>query len=310
MSRFEISKFYGKNEDTDKTQLWISAIIFLFSLGLFVISFTAEGNDFNQIFIKWACTYLSIFMFSVALFMSSFYYFGKKEGAKKYNFLRKSYFLVSMIIFIIAFLPLTITFFILNKINMETMFRYSGLYAISLTISVFINSLLFVLLYFYLLVSFNDYINSITICTTFVFFMNYFIMRVSGKMYFYLKNVFGRRKWKLKKGIISSEIFDTLEYRDKTAKREFMSVIYVMNFAIIALGSMVAYFIKIENIYLNSIVNELKTAILYSFALYTAFDRLWDKWKKSLVDKKNADNNNNIKSAEEELQADHLQINS
>lgn len=305
MSRFTISEFYGKNERPDISKLWVSIIMLLFSLGMFFVILTAEPNEVSGILVKWAFSYLSIFIFTVALFISSFYYYEKKEGSVKYKFIRQMYFLLTLMIFIIAFLPLTITFFVLNKLKMETLFRYSSLYGISLIISLLINTVLCIFLYSYLQIAFGDFADSMTICLTFLFIMNYFVLKLSGACYFYFSKVFTRRKKKLKEGIISSEKFDYLENRDRQVKEEFMSVIYVMNFAIIAIGSAAIYFVNLEKIFPDIPVMQLRQSILFSFALYTAFDRLWDKWKKSLGSDKKAQMENKVdmKSVEEELQS-------
>ncbi|WP_340387397.1 hypothetical protein [Paenibacillus sp. FSL E2-0151] len=77
-----------------------------------------------------------------------------------------------------------------------------------------------------------------------------------------------------------------------------------MNFAIIALGSAAIYFIKLELIFPDVPIAQVRSSILYSFALYTAYDRLFDKWKKSLSkeEKKALKEQTDMKSLEEELQ--------
>lgn len=121
-----------------------------------------------------------------------------------------------------------------------------------------------------------------TVCLTFSFIMNYILLKLSGSCYLYLSRVFLRSKRKLKHGVITAETFDDWENRHNQLKKEFMGVIYVMNFAIIALGSAAIYFIKLELIFPDVPIAQVRSSILYSFALYTAYDRLFDKWKKSL----------------------------
>jgi len=282
MNPLNISQFYGKNEKPDYSKLWISAIMTLLSIGLLIALVTVDTNEINGHFMVWAFGYLSIFIFAVALVITSFFYFEKTEGSEKYKFIRKVFLIVALLILAVVCIPLTIALFVLNKLNMGTLFRYSGLYGISLILSFLINATLFVLLFNYLQITFGNYVNAMTISFTVLFILNYFILKLSGTCYFYFSKAFTRRKKKLKQGTISNEVFDTLELRDRQAKAEFMKVIYVMNFAIIAVGSAAIYFINLEQIFPNIYMEQLRSSILYSFALYTAFDRLWDKWKKSL----------------------------
>ncbi|WP_379159422.1 hypothetical protein [Paenibacillus sp. sgz5001063] len=303
MSNFNIFEFYGKNENLETWKLWVSIIMCLCSVGMFLFNLNQNSNELDRIIIKWALYYISIFTFSVSLFISSNYFFEKKEGAEKYAFIRKLYFLFSFILLIIVFLPLKITFTILNKLKMETLYRYSSLYGFSFITSILINTVMGVFIYVYTQNIFGEYVDSMTISLTFVFIMNYFILKFTGTCYFYFSDFFSRRKKKLKQGFLTSDRYDNLELRDREDKKEFMNVIYVLNFVIIAVCSMFIYFINLEKMFSDFPVIHLRQSVLYSFTLFAAFDRLWDKWKKTLGNKKNTqlDKKVAVKSVEEEL---------
>lgn len=304
MSSLSISDFYGKNDNPDISKLWISIIMLIISLCTFLFSINIESIDMKGYLGKWAFSYISIVIFATAVLMSSYYFFEKKEGSSKYKSIRKLYFLVALLLLMIAFLPITITLFVLNRLNMETLFRYNGLYCISLIVSLSINAFLSILVYVYSEFLFGNYIDSMTVCLTFSFIMNYILLKLSGSCYLYLSRVFLRSKWKLKQGVITAETFDDWENRHNQLKKEFMGVIYVMNFAIIALGSAAIYFIKLELIFPDVPIAQVRSSILYSFALYTAYDRLFDKWKKSLSkeEKRALKEQTDMKSLEDELQ--------
>ncbi|WP_340387398.1 hypothetical protein [Paenibacillus sp. FSL E2-0151] len=120
MSSLNISDFYGKNDNPDISKLWIFIIMLIISLCTFLFSINVESIDMNSYLGKWAFGYISIVIFATAVLMSSYYFFEKKEGSSKYKSIRKIYFLVALLLLMIAFLPIAITLFILNKLNMET----------------------------------------------------------------------------------------------------------------------------------------------------------------------------------------------
>jgi hypothetical protein len=273
----KFTDLYGSNENSDKSILWVGLTLLIVMTALLLLFFL--GNIKIGLFEKTIAIYFFVLFFEMSLLMIALYYFHKKEGKDKWKIIRYSFIIFSLLLFSLTFFPFAIALFLLDKAKFYNVYRYVELYSISVVLSLFVTSLTSIILYLSLSVLL-PFSNPAVITLTFAFIANYLLMRMVGSLYFKLKIYLNKRKMKKS---ADHQIYLSNQESLMSAKEHLKKELYVFNFVIIAFGSTVVYFINFAELFNISVdkLDEFRNGLLYSFALYTAFDRLKDKWSRA-----------------------------
>ncbi len=282
----EIKNYYGSEKNPDKTILWIALSFFIFA-GVFLLLLIFNLNKHTAMMFI-VSVYFIVLYFEASFVMTSLYFFQKEKDKDKRKVFKYSFLALAVIPFILTLLPVTIILAILGKLKYINLYKHYLLYITSLIIAAFLSLLLSGVLFLFLL-KFN-YFNSLCIFIFSVFILNFVFMKSIIWIYFKFKITKFNKRIKIDPS--KQDIFNRMIEKSRHDSIHMQNEVYVLNFVYIAVGTAMIYFLHMpvvmKDIYerLNlSTIKDLKESVLFSFALYTAFDRLYDKWKKSLVDK-------------------------
>lgn len=278
-----LNEFYASNETPDRSIIWVGLGFLVFAIIMLVVFI---GNlDRHVLGTEILSIYLILLFFEMPMLMISTYFFQKKSSANCFRTIKYAAFCFSVVIFCITLIPVAVFLFVLDKLKFKNIYSYINLYGGATVISLFINILFGTILWNGLIKL--DWLEPLPIVSLGIFTLNYFVMKFIGFIYFKFK-ISGYEK-KAKKNKEQQELWISLANSTSADRIHYQKELYVLNFAIISFGTLVLYCFNLKYLF-NGIdpkfVDHLKSSILYGFALYTAFDRLYDKWKKTFDDKR------------------------
>ncbi|HEX2986135.1 MAG TPA: hypothetical protein VHO71_04895 [Caproiciproducens sp.] len=267
----EFKNSYGSRE-RDKNILICSLAFGIAALLFLILVSIIKPKD---IFDYYFTYYLILIFVLMALLFISFYFYYKKQNCTKYIILKKALSYVSIILFLFAISPVVVIILLLIKLGFVTSIKHIGLYIFPLLISMI--TIPTVLIYGYTALLNYSYLNATCISLTLALFIFMLTFKFTGFVYF--KIVINRNRKHNNDKAISLEAEEKVFYKE----------IYVFSFVIITLATVIIYCFNFpSSSALSSLeIKDIKDNILYSFAIYLAFDQIHDKWKSANLEPSN-----------------------
>lgn len=250
----------------------------------------------NNVFLRIFFVYFLIIFTELSLVMIATYYFFKQEGSNKWRLIRYPFMFIVYLLFVITFFPVTTAMYMLQKNGFYIMTKHPEIYFFSIAISLFVNTFLCGYVT-YLVATYVEIFKPTVVLFLLLFVMNSFFILWFGKLFLAIGLQFNKFRMKRRGELQKAKKIRELFIKSEEIKNQFKKELYVFNFAIIAIATAVLYLLDFEQILCllgfedtlknldKNAVGEIQQSLLYSFALYTAFDRMRDKWKKTLKDK-------------------------
>ncbi len=254
MDKNFFDSLYGSEEKSNSAALVIGTIF----VGIAILIILAIYYVNVDIYINVARWYFMALFLSASLFSFSSYFFFKKKNSGKFKGVKYRAFIISLVILAIVFLPVAVLAFITERIKFDYFFPHSEKYIIAIFIPMIVACLIWPIAFLSLVAI--SWLNASTIAALFSFF----IWTWGGRFILSLYKRIG--KYRLK-----GEVYDSI-------KKD----LYVGIFAMITFFTLVVNCINFVEPY-SSMVKGVTSA----FAIYIAFDRLYNKWDKANKDLEN-----------------------
>lgn len=244
-----INDLYGSEEKPNKTAIHVGIFFALFFIVLLVIFNLANNAEQG---LKIYLIYFIFTSFSLSFFAFSSYFFQKKSNMNKFKVLKKSVFILSIILILIAIFPITLLSIVSEKIKFNSFFAHMDKYFITLFVPLLISRLIvpYVLLHCNFLSNLN--LNYMTIFALLIFIT----YQTITSFFLYCFHKIGKHK-----------LNDT-EY--KSIKKDFNVLVFAGITTITVIANCFVF---------SDIEKELITGFTNAFAIYIAWDRLKTKWK-------------------------------
>ena len=244
-----INDLYGSEEKSNKTPIHIGIFFAVFFSALLVI-FNSSKNAEQSL--KIFLIYFILVSFSLSFFAFSSYFFQKKKNMNKFVNFKKSMFILSFLLILVAIFPITLFSIVSEKIKFNSFFKHMDIYFITLFVPLLISILVVPYVFFHC-----NFLSALNLNYMTIFALLIFITYQGLTSLF----LYGFHK------IVKNKLSD-IEY--KSIKKDFN----VLVFAGITTMTFVAncfVFSDIENEFINGFTS--------AFAIYIAYDRLKGKWK-------------------------------
>lgn len=244
-----INDLYGNEEKPNKTTIHVGIFFAVFFSVLLVIFNLVNNAEQSS---KICLIYFIFTSFSLSFFAFSSYFFQRKRNMNKFENLKKSMFILSIIFILIAMFPITLLSIVSEKIKFNSFFEHMNKYFITLFVPLFISIIIvpYVLLHCNFLSNLN--LNYMTILALFIFIT----YQAITSLLLYCFHKIGKHK-----------LNDT-EY--KSIKKDFNVLVFAEITTITVIANCFVF---------SDIKKELINGFTSAFAIYIAWDRLKTKWK-------------------------------
>lgn len=172
---------YGKEDNLDSSQLVVGIIMSattLIILGIMCANLKEKNFTIDQ----YIGMYIIVIYFVLGLFISSSYLFRIEQKAEERRKIKYGFFIATLILICIVFLPVTIILAIIYKIKFINMYVHIMFYGLSLIITSFLDIIVFCSTW--KLLENKNYIDCINIAGFVTFIFNYICLRLIAKFFF------------------------------------------------------------------------------------------------------------------------------
>ena len=265
---------YGSKKNQDKAIILSGTLINIFIIALYIWLYYSPVISPVPIIVL---IYIFITYLSAGFSMIAMYFFLNEKTMHRFESLKRTFLYISLLAFLLASSPALIlvyaTYSILNITKFKNVVAYFSIYCFCFFLNPFSCLILFL---FFRSFSIKINFNPISTATFFTFVLNYFLHRFIIYLYFcYKKNK--ERKLLIKGKITQKDCDEQINGYSKDyiqSKNE----LYILNFLVLAVITFVFTCVNLDGTILSS---DMLRDISAAFALFIAFDRLYDKWKKT-----------------------------
>lgn len=269
-----LNSHYGSENNEDKSILIVAAVFLLLSTMMFVLILSSTTEV--SIIVNIAYGYIPSVMAVVSVLMISMYFFQDKKSSNKYKKCKWIFLCICLLAFIIVALPVTIFVGVLNLTKSPNVWKYSTLYGCTLVVSLLIST--FAGIMFYNVLNVYTIINVVTVSVFFIFLI--YLYTTKFVMFIYFKNRERKIERKVRNNEELTQMLNLCKYDYKQTKTE----VYVFTFIVIALATIATNCIRWQYVFTtidSETIEIVVKSVSNAFAVYIAFDRLVDKWRKA-----------------------------
>lgn len=251
MDKNFLDSLYGSEEKTNTAALVIGTIFGGIAILIIMAILSIKVDVFTNV-ARW---YFMALFLSASLFSFSSYFFSKKKNNSKFKGVKYVAFIISLALLAIVFLPITFLAFITQRIKFDYFFPHSTKYVIAIFIPMIVALLFWLIAYFSLAKVL--WLNASTIAALIAFF----VWTWGGRFILFLYKKIGKYR-------LNGEVYASV-------KKD----LYVSVFAMITFFTIVVNCISFVEPY-----SSMMKGFTSAFAIYIAFDRLYNKWDKANKD--------------------------
>lgn len=244
-----IKDLYGSEEKSNKTPIHVGIFFAVFFSALLVIFNLAKNAEQS---LKIYLIYFIFTSFSLSFFAFSSYFFQKKKNMNKFVNLKKTMFILSIILILVAIFPITLLSIVSEKIKFNSFFKHMDKYFITL----FVPLLISILIVPYVLLRCNFLSNLSLNYMTILALLIFITYQTLTSLFLYSFHKIGKHK------------LNNKEY--KSIKKDFNVLVFAVITTITIINNCFVF---------SGIDKELINGFTSAFAIYIAWDRLKTKWK-------------------------------
>lgn len=277
-----LKKFYGSSKSPDKSILWVAGGFLAFAIVMLLLFLL--NIDKHTAGSKYLSIYFLILFFEMPLLMLTLYCFQKKVEVDRFKFFKYTSLILSLVALSVIMMPVGLFVFLLHRLKFRNIYNYVCLYFVAATFSLFINVLIGALMYSQ--IKKLLYFDPLAIILTSLFLLNYFLMGIIGCWFF--KHKVNKHEKIAKSNPSKNDEHLLIANNFKHDGVHFQKELYVLNYVIISFGTLAIHIFNLNYLFCNfneEAIKYVENSVLYSFALYTAFDCLYEKWRKNLDEK-------------------------